>query len=728
MSQSRTEVFRRLRSVLRRLEFLVARRFALSTREDRIFFALVPTIGLVAGGLAVIVQRLSEWLRVLLWGYSPTFEFAVRTGLSGWRVLLALVTGGVLVAILQRLAKTPLASHGVSSLVEAVALHGGRLSVKPVLYSAAAAIATVGSGGSLGREGPMLRLGAAVSSWLGQRFGLPSRRLKILLGCGTAAGFAAAFNVPIGGSLFAMEVVLGSFALEIFGPIVVAAVLATLLSRAAESSAPIYPLEGYALASPWEIGFHFGLGLVGALAAVAFVLGVRLFARLFRKVALVPEGLLPILGLALLAGLGFFWPEVLGNGFSTITSALREEFPWKLLALLAGLKLLATALTAGSGCPGGHFTPSLCFGALVGGAYGELVHTAFPHATASSGSYAAVGMAAVAAGTSHAPLSAILILFELTGNYDLILPLMIASIVASMAAKRLYAYSIYTEPLERRGVELSWRMEEAALAGLRVEDLVREDTETLLPTATYAEVVDRFLGTKRHRLFVVDSSRRLLGYVSLHDIKHALRETESLSVVLAHDLMAPVTTTLAISDRLHRAAEDFARSDFERLPVLGEDGVFCGVVAKRDLLAVYAQEVLGRPAVLSTFAASDQPGARGRAVELPPDFSLRSIAVTDELAGRTLAECALPQRYAVRVIEIKRPGPAGPEWIVPYATTELAFGDELVVLGPSEAVDALSAGQFEEAVRPEPAPAARSREVGKSGRRGTGPPRDQDAD
>ena len=171
---------------------------------------------------------------------------------------------------------------------------------------------------------------------------------------------------------------------------------------------------------------------------------------------------------------------------------------------------------------------------------------------------------------------------------------------------------------------------------------------------------------------------------------------EALSAVVAHDLMAPVTTTLGIADRLHRAAEDFARSDFERLPVLAEDGTFRGVVTKRDLLAVYAQEVLGRPAVLSTFVASDQPGQAGTAVELPPDFSLRSIAVSEELAGRTLAECALPQRFAVRVIEIRRPGPAGPEWIVPDATTVVGYGDELVVLGPTKRVDALSAGRFDE--------------------------------
>ena len=263
-----------LRILWRKLDFLLARRFALSTREDRVFFLLIPTVGLLAGALAIVVERLTELVRVLLWGYYPTFEFAVSQ-ISDWRVLAALAAGGLGVVAVQRLAGTSVSTQGVSALVEAVAVHGGRLSVRPVLYSAAAAIATVGSGGSLGREGPMLRLGAAVSSWLGQKSGLSSHRLKILLGCGTAAGFAAAYNVPIGASLFAMEVVLGSFALEIFGPIVVAAVLATLLSRAAESAAPIYAAPGYELVSSWEIVFHFGLGIVGAITAVLFTLAMR---------------------------------------------------------------------------------------------------------------------------------------------------------------------------------------------------------------------------------------------------------------------------------------------------------------------------------------------------------------------------------------------------------------------------------------------------------------------
>lgn len=677
---------------VRKIDFFLARRFALSTREDRVFFLLIPLVGLLAGAVAILVQRLSEALRVLLWGYYPSYEFAVAH-LPSWRVLAALVAGGVLIYLVGRLARAPVSTQGVSVLVEAVALHGGRLAVRPVLFSALASIATVGSGGSLGREGPMLRLGAAISSWLGERFGLSSHRLKILLGCGTAAGFAAAYNVPIGGSLFAMEVILGSFALEIFGPIVVASVIATLLSRAAESEAPIYPAFGYELANSWEIVFHFGLGIVGAVAAVAFVLAVRSASKLFQRSPL-PAGARPAVGLGLVGLIGLWAPQVLGNGFETITDALQESLPLRLLAVLAVAKLVATALTAGSGCPGGHFTASLCVGALVGGAYGGAVHHLFPAATSSYGAYAAVGMAAVAAGSSRAPLSAILMLFEFTGNYQLILPLMIASIVSSLVAQRLYPYSIYTEPLERRGVQLAWRMEQAALAGLRVDDLARDDQETLAPAEPYAAVVDRFLATRRQRLYVVDEGK-LLGSVSLHDLKHVLREPDAVGVAVAHDLMAPVPVVLRGSERLDRAAELFARSDFERLPVIDEEDRFRGVLAKRDLLAVYAQEVLGRPAMLTTFATSDQGKGAPGPVELPPDFALRSLAVPPALVGQTLAEARLTQRLGVRVIEIKRPARDGWEWVAPEAGSLLSAGDDLIVLGPSAGVEALAAGRFE---------------------------------
>jgi CIC family chloride channel protein len=236
-------------------------------------------------------------------------------------------------------------------------------------------------------------------------------------------------------------------------------------------------------------------------------------------------------------------------------------------------------------------------------------------------------MAAVMAGTSHAPISAILILFELSGNYDLILPVMVASILSSVVARRLRPTSMYTEPLRRRGIELPWRMEEAVLAGLKAEDLCRPDPYVLSPAEPYRDVVDTFLRTRRQRLFVVAPDARLLGAVSLHDIKHALEHPGTLTAVLAHDLMLPVERTVHKDERLHRATELFATSDFERLPVVDDAGKLLGVLSKRDLLAVYAQEVLGRPALLATFVSAEDSAVSRRYVEIPPDFSLRLVEV-----------------------------------------------------------------------------------------------------
>ena len=314
-------------------------------------------------------------------------------------------------------------------------------------------------------------------------------------------------------------------------------------------------------------------------------------------------------------------PHALGRGYGTINLALAgtlqlpprwglpPDFTILLLLGIALVKLAATAITRGSGGAGGLFTPSLAFGALVGAAYGYWAHDQFPSIASPYGAYAAVGMAAVMAGTSHAPISAILILFEFTGNYDLILPVMVAAIISSLLARRLRPFSIYTEALHGRGVDLPWRMEESVLAGLKAQDLVRPDPNILRPEDHYGDVVEKFLSTRRQRLFVVDGEGRLKGAVSLHDIKHALEQPRDAHRVVALDLMVPVDRTVLPDERLHRATEFFAHSDFERLPVVDADGKFLGVLAKRDLLAVYAQEVLGRPALLATFVSASRRAA-----------------------------------------------------------------------------------------------------------------------
>jgi CIC family chloride channel protein len=689
-------VWRRAVELRRFADLVLAKRFGLATREDRTFFLLIALVGLIAGTLGSALHLLIDGLERLAWGAGPLL--AAARALPWWQVVLVPALGGLVVGWIVRKglgAQGGGAGGGMASLIEGVVLTGGKVPLRPALVSTLAAVVTVGTGGALGREGPMIRLGATLSSWLGSRLGVAPHRLKILVGCGAAAGLAAAYNIPIGGALFAMEVILGNFALEIFGPIVASSVISTLLARWARGDQPRYAAPGYELVSGWELLAYAGLGLVGAVASVLFIVALSRGKAAFRRLPLLPDWSRPALGMALLGALALRVPEVLGGGQATIARVLVDPgIGFEVLLALAAAKLLATVLTAGSGGAGGLFTPALFVGALLGGAYGALVHAAWPAATASYGAYAAVGMAAVAAGTSHAPISAILILFEFTGNYGLILPLMVAAITASLVSRRLHRFSIYTAPLAEKGLDPAWRMEEAILAGLKVRDMVRADADTLAPGEPYARVVDRFLATRRQRLFVVDAEGSLLGEISLHDIKHVLEHPERLLAVVAHDLMVPVAQRLGREERLHRAAEVFAGSDFERLPVVDEaSGRFAGVLAKRDLLAVYAQEVLGRPAMLATFVASGD--GRRDYVELPPDFAVRLAPVPAAAAGKRLADLRLPQTLGVQVLEIKRKKAGGEgERLVPRGDTLLAASDLLIVVGPTASVEDLQQGRW----------------------------------
>jgi chloride channel protein, CIC family len=698
--------FGRLREWVRSLDFTLARRFGLATRDDRIFFFLIVLVGVVAGLLGALVHALIRLFQSVLWR-SPESILEAARQVPDWWVVAVLAFGGLLVGLIDWATRQKVGGGGMAALIEAVALSGGRVSPKPVLANALAAIATVGSGGSLGREGPLIRLGAMISSWLGSRLGMQPHRLKVLVGCGAAAGLAAAYNIPVGGALFAMEVVLGNFALDIFGPIVVSSVISTLISRAISGNVHLYAAPGYTLVSTWELVPYVGLGVVCGLASVVFVLAVRLGRSFFRSMRFLPDPLKPMVGMTLVGLLALWVPHVLGGGTDVINMALTGELklperlplPEELTVLfllgLAAAKLLATAITTGCGGAGGLFTPSLFFGALVGGAYGFSVHGLWPEIASSYGAYAAVGMAAIAAGTSHAPISAILIVFEFTGNYDLILPLMVASIISSFLSRRLRRYSIYTEALRHKGIELPWRMEEAVLAGLTVEALLQEDPDILRPGDPYSRVVDKFLSTNRERLFVVGPDGKLQGVVSLHDIKHMLESPDTLTAVVAHDLMLPIERVIRNDERLHRATESFAQSEYERLPVVNAEERFLGVLAKRDLLAVYAQEVLGRPALLATFVSSKGEETSRDYVHLPPDFSVRLVPVPEVLIGKTLAEAKLPQTLGARVLEIRRRSSRmGDEVVIPAGDTIFEEGDQFILVGPTATVEALAEGKM----------------------------------
>jgi CIC family chloride channel protein len=672
----------------------VMKRFGLFTRAERVFFLLVPVVGIATGLIAVVISTLMNLVASLLWGEGYHILAAAQAASPRDRLLLPLC-GGLAIALLVILSGGPIRGEGTSSLIEAVALRGGYVPTGRTLFGQLAAILTVGSGGSLGREGPLLRSGAAFASKIGRSLKLSGNPLKILVGCGTAAGMAAAYNAPVGGAIFAMEVVLGNFALDTFGPIVISSVLATVLSRRYlfPDGRSVYDIPEHTLTSGYELAFFAVMGVLAGGLAVLFIQARSWGDRAFDRLPL-PDAAKPVLGFGMVGAIGVFVPYIYGNGFDTVNLALNEDpsLSLWLLLLLPFVKLFATAITAGCGGVGGVFTPSLFVGALLGSAFGTGVHELLPGDTAGPGAYALVGMGAIAAATTHAPIASILIIFEMTQDYSIILPLMAACTMSNVVSRALKKESIFTDRLARRGIRLPHRLEEIVMETMTAKDIVREDPTTLKTTDNVTDILARFMDNRRSNLYVLDDKRRFLGAVSLHDLKQVLQQSQDLGFILAVDVMYPDFPFVTADDRLTRVLEVFATHDYERLPVLAdaESRRFTGLISKRDVISVYNQEVLQRPTLLAKFTTDRDEGEETTYVELPPRYRVDQVVVGQGLAGRTLAEVNLPATYQTHVLSLKRLDENLHEYrVIPDGQTRLESGDRLVVLGPLERIEGL---------------------------------------
>jgi CIC family chloride channel protein len=685
----------RLAALERRLTALwygLARFLGLASAEELSFFILTPLVGLATGFAGVAIYNILDWVQHTVWQSNGTLlEAAYESSLATpWRNVLAPVIGGIGVFLIVWISKTRVKGGGMSVIIESVALKGGRVPLKDTLLREIAGIATVGTGGSLGREGPLIRTGAMIGSIIGLTGGVSGRRLKVLVAAGCAAGMAAAYNAPVGGAIFAMEVILGNFALEVFGPIVVASVLATQVARAFRVNHPVYDMGPiYELKKAWELPWYLVLGVVSGPISVFFQRGVRSADRFFDNMPVVPVAARPIVGMALLGVLGIACPYVYGNGFDTVQRALHGELSVGLLLLLPLVKILATSLTLGSGCSGGLFTPALFVGGLLGGAFGCFVQVVMPGA-APPAAYALAGMAAITAGTSHAPISAILIIFEMTGRYEAILPLMLAAMGSAAIARRMTRHSIYTESLAKRGIELPSRLEEFVLETIRVSEVVRPDREVVgVREKLDDDLLERFFRSKRSHIFVVDEQGHFAGAVTLHELGPVLADPSGFKGVVAADVLDPSYPTVRETDRLAGALGAFARAEGDSLPVVDERAMLKGIIAKQDVLALYSQEVLGQPALLARIGPEAAMGASY--VPLPEGFHLRELPVPDALVGRSLVEINLPQRLGIWVLAVVRSDEAGRERReLANATTVLARGDRLVVLGSAGGIDQLA--------------------------------------
>ncbi len=611
---------------------------------------------------------------------------------------LAPAVGGLLAGPIIAYFAPEAKGHGVPEVMQAIILRGGRIRPRVVVAKVIASALCIGSGGSAGREGPIVQVGAALGSTFGQWLRLSEARMRNLAACGVAAGIAATFNAPIAGVLFSMEIILGEFRLVDMGNVVVSAVTAGIIARIFLGVRPAFAIPSYGVQTPWEVLLFMVLGGVAAFVAVGFTKMLYWFEERFDSWRF-PNALKPAVGGLMLGCLGFFYPMVLGlgfvpdeesllglpgragiphvfgSGFPVIEGALLGQLSLTLLLVLVILKPLATSFTLGSGNSGGVFAPTLFTGAALGGAFGQIIEFLAPGMTAGPGAFATVGMAAVFAGAAHAPFTAILIVFEMTDDYQLIIPLMAGVIVSLIVSERLNRESIYTLKLALRGIRLEHGRDIDVMESVRVGEVMVREPATVTPDLPIGKLADEFLRTGRHGFPVLNPDGSLFGVVSLEDYRRAVStDAPGLKDLLVRDIATRDMVTVYPDDTVGTALARMAPRDLSRLPVVARANAshLEGVVRRNDIVRAYEIALTRRNAFEPSGLPMDswKSGSVGEA----------RIAVErgSPVAGRRIREITWPRDTVIATIR------RGQETVIPHGDTILKPGDLLDIVGYPE--------------------------------------------
>ena len=610
-----------------------------------------------------------------------------------WRLLIP-AAGGLVVGPLIYLFAREAKGHGVPEVMAAVALRGGVIRRRVVSVKALASAISIGSGGSVGREGPIVQIGSALGSTIGQALRVPANQLRTIVGCGAAAGVAATFNAPIAGALFAAEIVVGNFAVAQLSPIVISSVVATVVSRFFLGNHPAFEVPPYELVSPFELVPYMVAGFIAGFVALVFMRTLYATEDLFEAIPM-PEYLKASLGGLVVGVIAIWLPNVYGVGYSTITAALTGSLPVVLLGGLLVAKIVATSVTIGSGGSGGVFAPSLFLGAVTGGLWGSFVHQWFPDATASSGAYALVTMGAVVAAATHAPITAIIMIFELTQTINIIPPLMAACVVSTLVTTFVQRDSIYTMKLTRRGIDLFEEENQNVLKSLYVHDVIEREPEVVRASTGFQELVDRILASEHTEFFALNDREELVGVISLRELARLLSEQELLRhVVVAGDLIDAALPTVTEDEDLDVVMQLFGHGTAEEIAVVDAENPrrLVGSVTKRAVLHAYNREVMRRD-LAGSVSSTVIVASKGQQVELGGGYVLQEVRPPPRFFGHTIRELDLAAATGVHVVLLrKREASDGrPAVRVPTADDRIEEGDRLVVSGTKQEVESLDA-------------------------------------
>ncbi len=644
----------------------------------------------IATGLGAVLFR---YLIKAISNFSYETIPAISQGLGKSYVIFVPAIGGLIVGSLVYFFAREAKGHGVPEVMEAIALKGGRIRPRVAIVKSLASSVCIGSGGSVGREGPIVQIGSAIGSTIGQRFNMSEERVSNLVACGAASGIAATFNAPIAGVVFALEVILGGFSIKHLNSVVIAAVSASVIGRIALGDIPAFVIPfKYGIVSLWEFLFYPLLGIIAAVVGVLYTRSIYWTEDLFDNWKGFPEWAKPAIGGLLLGALALIYPllipikelawdktpQVFNVGYEIIDAALANQIILPLAIALLLLKLIATNITIGSGGSGGVFAPSLFLGAMLGVAFELVINAIFPNITAPPGAYALVGMAAVFTASAHAPITAVLILFELTGDYNIILPLMLTVVIATLLSNRLLnGESIYSLKLSRRGVKLQHGRDVDILQSVLVGEVIDRQVDTISKDMNLNELADALAHSHHNGFGVVDDDGKFFGIVTFSDLEKALHNGLAETTKVAE--IATTWPHLKIAfpeDTIDKALEQMSEHGLGRLPIVSKEDpyVLLAILWRKDIIQAYNLALKRKTRIKVSSKIVDQNA------EDATEFIDVHLSKNDRIIGKTVAESAAKFPKDSVLISIKRNGRV----IIPHGDTEFKAGDVVTALVKTE--------------------------------------------
>lgn len=558
--------------------------------EGWLLLLFAAVIGSAGGAAVILVYGLIDRIRQLAgWAEASSGSTSLP-----WIALITVPLGLILSHLVLKGAREDRSGEMVPTLIRAAVRHDGRVFVPDMLRKLLAASLTLGSGGSLGAEGPVATAGATVGSGLAQLFRFGARRTRVLLACGTAAGISAAFNAPIAGVLFALEIVLGTFAVTALSPVVVASVMGAVVARWARGPDPAFVIPSqFVFSSPAELWLYLVLGLACGVLAALFVRGFFGAQDVLHRVTGNRPALAAVVAGLLVGGLGFIHPEVIGDGRHGIELVLASQLTGVAALGIGLLKIVSSGLTMGGGGAGGVFTPSLFVGAAFGSFFGLTVASLFPGMGITPEAYALVGMAGLVSGATFAPLTAIIIIFEMTDDYGLILPLMIVCVISYLVARRINTESIYSEALRRSGDHIRHGADRSILERVLVSECYNRDPHVVVEDAPLRQLLSQLRDSRQTSFPVVDRELRLSGMLSYSAVARAIHEG-LVDILIAADLEEGEVEVVTPRESLLDASRKMGMRDLDYIPVVdSEDSLrLVGLLSRADILEAYQTRLM----------------------------------------------------------------------------------------------------------------------------------------